>query len=152
MVYKIQKFHQHIYGRNFTLITDHHPLMVILGPKKGFPPLAAAYLQKWSLLLSAYQYTIKFFCTQDHANADGLSRLPVKGAQPIGNSPMQKCSMLLKCKSYLSQLTNYKQLPGKIQFRAKYSDSPDMSDQTACQKYSSPTGVGDWNFQWRVSV
>ena len=87
LVYGIQKFHQYIYGRNFTLLIDHHPLTVILGPKKGIPPLAAARLLRWALLLLAYQYTNKFHPTQDHANADGLSRLPVKGAQPIGNFP-----------------------------------------------------------------
>ena len=67
------------------LLMDHRNLTVILGPKKGVPPLAAVRLQRWALLLSAYQYTIKFCCTQDHANADGLSRLQVKGTQPIGN-------------------------------------------------------------------
>ena len=39
LVYWIQKFHQYIYGRNFTLLTDHHPFTVILGPKKGIDHL-----------------------------------------------------------------------------------------------------------------
>lgn len=51
--------------------------MTILGPKKGIPTLSAARLQRWALILSAYQYDIIFRQTQDHANADGLSRLPV---------------------------------------------------------------------------
>jgi len=48
-----------------------------LGPKQGIPPLAAARLQRWACTLSAYSYTIKFRPTQQHANADGLSRLPL---------------------------------------------------------------------------
>ena len=47
---------KYVYGRIFTLVTDHRPLRSILGPKTGVPPLAAVRMQRWSLLLSAYQY------------------------------------------------------------------------------------------------
>ncbi len=77
MVFGVQRFHQYLYGRNFTLVTDHKPLTTILGPKKGIPSLAAARLQRWALLLSAYCYEIEFKPTGKHGNADGLSRLPV---------------------------------------------------------------------------
>ena len=39
-------------------MTDHKPLMTILGPKKGIPTLAAAPLQRWAWILSAYRYDI----------------------------------------------------------------------------------------------
>ena len=74
----IKRFHQYLYGRPFTLLTDHKPLLKILGPKTGIPSLAAARMQRWALLLSAYSYNIKFRSTQDHSNADSLSRLPLK--------------------------------------------------------------------------
>ena len=77
LVFGVRKFHQYLYGRKFTLYTDHKPLTTILGPKKGVPPLAAARLQRWALLLSAYSYQIEYKSTKDHANADGLSRLPL---------------------------------------------------------------------------
>ena len=32
LVYGIQKFYQYIYERDLKLLTDHHPLMVILRP------------------------------------------------------------------------------------------------------------------------
>ena len=73
----VGKFHQYVYGRAFTLITDHKPLTTILGPKKGIPTLAAARLQRWALLLSAYHYQIEYKSTSAHANADGLSRWPL---------------------------------------------------------------------------
>jgi hypothetical protein len=53
LVYGVKKFHQYLYGRRFTLITDHKPLLTILGPKTGIPSLAAARLQRWTVLLSA---------------------------------------------------------------------------------------------------
>ena len=48
-----------------------------MGPKKGVPSLAAARLQHWAVCLSTYQYNIRFKPTGEHANADGLSRLPL---------------------------------------------------------------------------
>ena len=77
LIFGVKKFHQYLYGRHFTLVTDHKPLLAILGEKKGIPSLAAARLQRWAVLLAAYQYTIKFKSTKEHANADGLSRLPL---------------------------------------------------------------------------
>ena len=79
LVYGIRKFHSYLFGRKFTLITDHKPLLSILGPKTGVPTLAAARLQRWAILLSAYSYEIEFKPTLRHGNADALSRLPLTG-------------------------------------------------------------------------
>ena len=76
LIYGVKYFHQYLYGRRFTLITDHQPLLKILGPKTGVPSLAAARLQRWALLLSAYCYDIEYKPTREHSHADGLSRLP----------------------------------------------------------------------------
>ena len=51
--------------------------MAILGSKKGLPTLAAARLQRWAILLAAYQYDLEFRGTAQHCNADGFSRLPL---------------------------------------------------------------------------
>ena len=77
LIFGVKKFHQYLYGRKFLLVTDHKPLLAILGLKNGIPPLAAARLQQWAVLLSAYQYEIQFKPTATHANVDGLSRLPL---------------------------------------------------------------------------
>ena len=77
LLFGIHKFHQYLYGRRFTLITDHKPLLSILGPKKGVPSFAAAHLQHWALILTAYNYQIEFKTISAHANADGLSHLPL---------------------------------------------------------------------------
>ena len=72
----------YLYGKSFTLITDHLPTVKILGPKAGIPALAAARMQRWSLILSAYDNKIEYRKSADHANADGLSRLPDVLAKP----------------------------------------------------------------------
>ena len=65
------------------MVTDHKPPTVILGPKKSIPPLAAARLLRWPVLLSAYQYNIEFCPTKEHCNADGLSHLPRPETTPV---------------------------------------------------------------------
>ena len=60
IIYGVRIFHQYLYGRKFTLITDHKPLTTILGPKRGVPTLAAARLQRWVIQLCAYTYDIQF--------------------------------------------------------------------------------------------
>ncbi len=53
LIFGVHKLHTYLYGRKFTLATDHKPLLSILGPKKGVSSVAAARLHRWTLLLSA---------------------------------------------------------------------------------------------------
>ena len=108
LIFAVKKFHIYLHGREFTLITDHKPLTTILGPRKGIPPLAAARLQCWAILLSAYKYQIEFRSTTAHGNADCLSRLPLTNQSPEGLSSEPTIFKLLVCQllqpSYRKQL------------------------------------------------
>lgn len=77
LVWGIKKFHHYLYGRQFTLVTDHQPLVSIFNPRKGIPVMSATRLQRWALFLAAHSYEIEFKGTKQHCNADGLSRLPL---------------------------------------------------------------------------
>ena len=77
IVWSLKKFHTYLYGRRFTLITDHQPLTAIFSPVKNPPSMTAARLQRYALLLAGYQYDIVYRKTSDHGNADRLSHLPI---------------------------------------------------------------------------
>ncbi|RXN08194.1 putative protein K02A2.6-like protein [Labeo rohita] len=78
IMFRVRKFHQYLYGRKFMLFTDHRPLTTIFGPQNGIPSMAVARMQKWALLLSVHNYTIEYKRAEHHANADGLSHLPLQ--------------------------------------------------------------------------
>jgi len=77
IVYGVKKFHQYLYGRKWTLVTDHKPLTSIFHPHKAIPAMAAARLQRWALLLGGYDYDIEFRRSKENAIADCMSRLPL---------------------------------------------------------------------------
>ena len=79
IVFGVTKFRQYLLGRHFRLLTDHKPLITLLGEHKPVPQLASARIKRWSLLLAAYNYTIQFISGKDNVHADFLSRKPVKG-------------------------------------------------------------------------
>ena len=67
-------------------MTDHKPLTAVLGSKRGLPTVAAARLQRWAVVLAAYQYHLEFRPTIAHGNADAFSRLPLPIKEPEDNS------------------------------------------------------------------
>ena len=78
LIYGIRQFDKYLAGRHLTLSTGHRSIVKILGSREGVPTLAAARLQRWALILSAYQYTLQ--CSPDNliTEADLLSRLPLQ--------------------------------------------------------------------------
>ena len=78
IVFGVKKFNQYLLGRKFTILSDHRPLEHLFSEKRGIPPLASARIKRWALILAAYDYQIQYKPGQDHANADVLSRLPLR--------------------------------------------------------------------------
>ena len=66
--------------REFMIITDHKPLLQILGPTNLVPVHTAARLQRWALILASFKYKLEYRSTHLHGNADFVSSLPLPGA------------------------------------------------------------------------
>ncbi|UYV74121.1 K02A2.6-like [Cordylochernes scorpioides] len=81
IVYGCEKFRQYLLGRSFVLVTDNRPLMHLFSPHKPIPLCAASRIKRWSLKLGAFHYSVEFRKTDDHVNADALSRLPLKAVE-----------------------------------------------------------------------
>ena len=61
-------------GRHFELITDHRPLLSLFNEHKAIPSHASAHIQRWTLTVAAYEYTLVSRRTDVHANADALRK------------------------------------------------------------------------------
>lgn len=85
-------------GRHFVILSDHKPLQHLFRETSGVPTLASARIQRWALILGAYDYSIAYKPGPEHANADVLSRLPLPespGEVPIPSETVLSMEMLL---------------------------------------------------------
>ena len=77
LVYGVKKFHNYLWGQKFSVITDHKPLLGIFSPKKPIPTMASGRVQRWCLILQAYQFDLFHRSGSVLGLADALSRLPI---------------------------------------------------------------------------
>jgi len=73
IIFEVKHFHQYLFGRHFTIKSDHKPLQHLLGERNGIPVMASARVQRWALTVSAYNYTVQYVPGKDNSNADGFS-------------------------------------------------------------------------------
>ncbi|KFD59941.1 hypothetical protein M514_07281 [Trichuris suis] len=94
IVFGVTKFAQYLYGRRFTLKTDHKPLERILGDHRELPIVATNRLSRWALILGTYEYTVEYVAGNRNAPADALSRLAVHSVD-VTPTELQRSGQLL---------------------------------------------------------
>ena len=77
VIFGVRKFHSYLFGRQFTLVSDHKPLLGLLAEERPVPVLAAGRIQRWALELSNYDYKMIHRSGVSIQRADALSRLPL---------------------------------------------------------------------------
>ena len=92
-VFGVKRFHNYLYGRPFTLCTDHKLLISLFDEQKAISAQVSGCIQRCSLTLAAHQYNIVFKYTLQHGNADAVSRLPLYTSH--GETPIPAETILL---------------------------------------------------------
>lgn len=73
LVFGVSRFHTYLFGKKFTILTDHKPLeMIWRKPLTSAPPR----LQRLLVKLQGYDIEVKYKPGKDMVVADALSRLP----------------------------------------------------------------------------
>ncbi|GBG63800.1 hypothetical protein CBR_g39581 [Chara braunii] len=66
----ISHFRAYLYGRKFTLVTDHEPLLALKKSK-----VYSGMIGRWATVLQSMDFDIRHRKNERHGNADGLTRL-----------------------------------------------------------------------------
>ncbi|RWS21805.1 uncharacterized protein B4U80_01249, partial [Leptotrombidium deliense] len=77
IIYGLFKAYEYVYGRLVYIVTDHKPLLALLGENKPIPEVVSPRVIRWAIRLSAFKYVLIYSKGADIGNADALSRLPV---------------------------------------------------------------------------
>ena len=77
IIYAVAKFRYYLYGKKFTIITDHNPLIYL-----NNITLSSDRLTRWRLKLTEYDFDIVYRKGKANANADAMSR--VEGTEENG--------------------------------------------------------------------
>ena len=52
VIFGLHRFHQYLFGREFVLVSDHKPLVGLLGGNTPLSPVASARIHRWAMILS----------------------------------------------------------------------------------------------------
>ena len=73
-----KRFHEYLYGNDFTVYTDNNPLMYILTTAK-----LDATGHRWVAALATYNFTLNYQPGKANIDADALSRIPWNKEQTV---------------------------------------------------------------------
>jgi hypothetical protein len=80
IVWGCKHFRQYLYGRKFTIVTDHRPLTWIFSVKDP-----SSRLLRWRLKFEEYDYEVTYKKGSENKNADALSRIHVTESNSVND-------------------------------------------------------------------
>ena len=109
IVEAIKKFCNFLYGRKFTIYTDHHALRWLMSIKDPNGRLA-----RWALLIQQYDFTIVYKAGKLNSDANSLSRrsyatIPTLNAYDVAGVPIERIRKLQQDDAELADRIAYLQ-------------------------------------------
>ena len=92
VVMAVQHFHYYLYGRHFTIRSDHGSLRWLMNFKNP-----EGQMWRWLRILSTYDFDIVHRPGKQHKNADGLSRRPCDKCRHCERQEMKQKSEVSGC-------------------------------------------------------
>ena len=92
VVMAVQHFHYYLYGRHFTIRSDHGSLRWLMNFKNP-----EGQMWRWLQILSTYEFDIVHCPGKQHKNADGLSRRPCDKSRHCERQEMKEKSEVSGC-------------------------------------------------------
>ncbi|CAH8588012.1 unnamed protein product [Schistosoma mattheei] len=107
----VKRLHKYLFGKKFTIVTDHEALKFIYHPEKSLASSSAAMVQRWSIALSAYEYTVQHRSAKQIRNVDYISRQPLQD-RPINTSdcllvqslPVRRSDLIIETGRYFGSI------------------------------------------------
>ena len=90
MGFALKKSHELLNRSHMILVIDHKPMLAMFGINKERPVYVANRLATSALMLSQYDYSVKFRKTHEHGNADALSHLTAGSDQQFDEEEIGK--------------------------------------------------------------
>ena len=94
LVWGLEHFEPYLWGRHFTVRTDHSALRWLQNFKNSKGQVA-----RWLERLSEFNFTVEYRAGQRHGNADGMSRIPNDNAN---DNDMEQSQITLNVNSTLN--------------------------------------------------
>ncbi|VDP80553.1 unnamed protein product [Schistosoma mattheei] len=85
----VKRLHKYLFGKKFTVVTDYEALKFIYHPEKSLARSSAAMVQRWSIALSEYDYTVQ------HRSAKQIQHVDYTPRQLLQDRPVYTSDCLL---------------------------------------------------------
>ena len=106
IIFAVTHFYRYLLRCCCEILSDHRPLRHLLGEHHAIPEMAPSRIQRWALILCAYDYSIWYRPRKQQANADTFRHLPLPTILELGN-----VVLLFECLNFdslsASQLMGY---------------------------------------------
>jgi len=140
IVYSVQFFRSYVYGRKFTLVTNHQLLKWLHSMKDS-----TLRLVRWRLKIVKYEYDIVYKAGKINRNADALSRNPIS-VLSFGTSKISDLRALLSTAPYKRKRRRKYETTSNIPAKGTQCDNAiaitDNDAGTKC-RFSTPVPASD---------